>query len=475
MTSGNRLLLLLLFFRRVQAAAAFTKICPLNSAPIPLEYDETTGTFSLIDSSSSSGNNENEVGNASNEEVRRQLKRAVRVASNDYKQYLRARREKVQRAFMARSCPCAGDGVQEVYCLVEGIQGSVHDTCGVTHSALTLFAEPTSFSSANTKVECFKLESHTVFIRNAWPVVVFWYLALTVFLVATENGKNVRQYVISKLCPRCRINERRLDRIMQREIEYRNRIISATTRFARGRYLQRTRGMRVPNDGQTTTGEEAMGRWIAQAESLGILHPLQPIEYVLQTRKFHSKQELKNGETKESDANIHPSTPTKRTKLDSVSTPETVSSHDDDVDVDVEENSEPEITSCQNAEVDNERVEDEHDEECIDCTICLAPINEGQRVGILHCNHLFHAECLQEWIQRRNVCPLCQAREIATPRFVEAGGNESSSEDVVDGSQSQSPPAPNSPQRSSQRLQLQSLSANERRRRNIDAFFIQSP
>jgi hypothetical protein len=51
------------------------------------------------------------------------------------------------------------------------------------------------------------------------------------------------------------------------------------------------------------------------------------------------------------------------------------------------------------------------------CTICFAPLIDGERVGALACNHIFHVDCLKMWVQRRNVCPLCQTREIATPKF----------------------------------------------------------
>eukprot|EP00986_Skeletonema_menzelii_P011576 scaffold6020_cov81-Skeletonema_menzelii.AAC.1 len=176
------------FLSFLQVAVAFTKICPLNNA-VPLEYDEVTGKFSLMESSSTSIEEKEEGGDATTEEQVRQLiaERTVRVAGSEHKRYLRARREESKSIYMARSCPCGGD--EETYCLVEGISGSVHDSCGVTQSALTIFGN-TTFGI--TRVECFKLESHTVFIRNAWPVVVFWYLALSVFLVATDNGKNVR-------------------------------------------------------------------------------------------------------------------------------------------------------------------------------------------------------------------------------------------------------------------------------------------
>jgi hypothetical protein len=55
--------------------------------------------------------------------------------------------------------------------------------------------------------------------------------------------------------------------------------------------------------------------------------------------------------------------------------------------------------------------------DAIDCTICFATLIDGDRVGSLPCDHLFHVECLKMWLPRRNVCPLCQTADIATPRY----------------------------------------------------------
>lgn len=44
------------------------------------------------------------------------------------------------------------------------------------------------------------------------------------------------------------------------------------------------------------------------------------------------------------------------------------------------------------------------------CTICFCPFEEGDRIGDLPCRHEFHVDCLKGWLQRRNSCPLCNAR-----------------------------------------------------------------
>lgn len=52
------------------------------------------------------------------------------------------------------------------------------------------------------------------------------------------------------------------------------------------------------------------------------------------------------------------------------------------------------------------------------CAICLLELEGNERVADLSCNHLYHAECLGEWVLKKNSCPLCQdpgvAKEVRT-------------------------------------------------------------
>jgi len=38
------------------------------------------------------------------------------------------------------------------------------------------------------------------------------------------------------------------------------------------------------------------------------------------------------------------------------------------------------------------------------CTICLLDIEGGERISDLSCNHIYHAECLGEWILKKVCC-----------------------------------------------------------------------
>lgn len=50
-----------------------------------------------------------------------------------------------------------------------------------------------------------------------------------------------------------------------------------------------------------------------------------------------------------------------------------------------------------------------------ECSICLDEFEHGQTLTILQtgqrnktCDHVFHTECILEWLERNNVCPLCR-------------------------------------------------------------------
>ena len=43
------------------------------------------------------------------------------------------------------------------------------------------------------------------------------------------------------------------------------------------------------------------------------------------------------------------------------------------------------------------------------CTICLSNFVDGDKVRTLPCFHVFHKECIDEWLQRNQTCPICKA------------------------------------------------------------------
>ena len=41
------------------------------------------------------------------------------------------------------------------------------------------------------------------------------------------------------------------------------------------------------------------------------------------------------------------------------------------------------------------------------CTICLEEFNQQEMLMILNCSHLFHKECIEEWLEKKPICPNC--------------------------------------------------------------------
>ena len=42
------------------------------------------------------------------------------------------------------------------------------------------------------------------------------------------------------------------------------------------------------------------------------------------------------------------------------------------------------------------------------CTICLSEFEDGEDVRRLPCMHLFHIECVDQWLVTNKKCPICR-------------------------------------------------------------------
>ena len=43
-----------------------------------------------------------------------------------------------------------------------------------------------------------------------------------------------------------------------------------------------------------------------------------------------------------------------------------------------------------------------------ECPICLDTMNNIQNITTLKCNHIYHTICLNLWLDRKQICPLCR-------------------------------------------------------------------
>jgi hypothetical protein len=42
------------------------------------------------------------------------------------------------------------------------------------------------------------------------------------------------------------------------------------------------------------------------------------------------------------------------------------------------------------------------------CSICYYNLKEGEEIHKLECKHVFHCECIKEWLMKERSCPLCK-------------------------------------------------------------------
>ncbi|CAK8570800.1 unnamed protein product [Lathyrus sativus] len=46
------------------------------------------------------------------------------------------------------------------------------------------------------------------------------------------------------------------------------------------------------------------------------------------------------------------------------------------------------------------------------CTICQEDYVEGEIIGRLDCRHIYHLECIKQWLLLKNACPICKQRAL---------------------------------------------------------------
>ena len=46
------------------------------------------------------------------------------------------------------------------------------------------------------------------------------------------------------------------------------------------------------------------------------------------------------------------------------------------------------------------------------CSICLEEFNSEKEIAFLDCKHVYHMDCIIEWIKKEVSCPLCRSSEL---------------------------------------------------------------
>ena len=47
------------------------------------------------------------------------------------------------------------------------------------------------------------------------------------------------------------------------------------------------------------------------------------------------------------------------------------------------------------------------------CAVCLTQVEDGENVKRLGCKHVYHPECIDRWLERSRLCPVCK-RDVLT-------------------------------------------------------------
>ena len=43
------------------------------------------------------------------------------------------------------------------------------------------------------------------------------------------------------------------------------------------------------------------------------------------------------------------------------------------------------------------------------CSICVSDFDKDESIKQLECNHIFHSNCIGEWVKYKSECPCCRS------------------------------------------------------------------
>eukprot|EP00956_Cyclotella_meneghiniana_P003453 scaffold4205_cov75-Cyclotella_meneghiniana.AAC.2 len=217
-------------------------------------------------------------------------------------------------------------------------------------------------------VTCTSENWMVAYARYMWYYLIFWFAFLSLSLLLTAPGQHAVKYIISRKFPS--INSRLVDLIVELES---SRQIQTQMSIAHERYLQRRR------EG-----------WV--------------IGYRLKTKRYN-ENEKRDKDKPEADCKA------------SVQN-EHINEADNANEEPVEEEKEPDVNINQTEDISQTNQQSSglqrtDSKEPDTCTICLLDIEEGEKIADVQCGHMFHADCLSEWILKKNACPLCSYQGVA--------------------------------------------------------------
>ena len=358
-----------------------------------IAYDPQTNEYTLVESSGGSGSI-----NVRRRQRRQLPETGVYVNHDDHRRRLQETTTTFGNAtknetdgleyYYMRSCICSREG-RNLYCPIDT------PVCYVPRWN-------------TTKGWCERSKGQVRGIRTTWPVIWVWWALVTMGMATSLYGRYGLHYVMSWLVP-VYWNRRRIRYLTHQQPDQANRLLQIYHRRNRERNLglptvlpinfdpQRLI-LRIQNNNTDNNGNDengSMTKPTALALKTRIYRDERQHKKETKTRGFLSKVGLTGSPTNEhGDPNQGGAK----------------SLGDDD-----EEEQEQHDAAATKKNDEEEDEEEEEDE--ITCTICFVPLEDGDRVGALPCQHVFHVDCLKVWLQRRNCCPLCQQNGVAAPRY----------------------------------------------------------
>ena len=71
------------------------------------------------------------------------------------------------------------------------------------------------------------------------------------------------------------------------------------------------------------------------------------------------------------------------------------------------------------------------------CTICTDEFEDDSKIQLLNCQHIYHHDCLTEWVKRKPDCPICRN----PVKIYDKKGNENTSENNTNDESSEEEPS----------------------------------
>jgi len=287
-----------------------------------------------------------------------------------------------------RECTCATDTSN----IAHALPPSEVYYCPLPMDRCTVRSRRWSSSS----VECYEYKNWKIgYARSIWFWLCFAWLLLLLYPIFSRPGQHAVRYLLSKCFPQ--MNPWIAEQLLQTEIEARNHISDEFENFAR--LKRRTEGWITGYRIKTkvySTGDDRVGQNDERDSKSCLDNNDDSADNTIDREvsndgeKEDCKMKVFSGGDNEIAQNENHCSAKNYVECDAIMNGDDKLCRDDG-----------------DSSAEREASQNEENEDCV-CTICILPLEDGDRVADLSCGHTYHVDCLSEWIVKKNSCPLCQ-------------------------------------------------------------------